>query len=108
MAREQIIIGCRLPNGLTLTHPVTKKKVTIAGMNSSKIIGATYTTTPMDKEFWDTWKIAYSEYKPLQTGAIFEARSDSEAVSKAKEMSKEKTGFEQMAQNAGGVKPADK
>ena len=76
-------------------------------MNSSKIIGATFTTTAIDKEFWDTWKIAYSEYKPLQAGAIFEARSESDAAAKGKEYSKRKTGFEPMAQDAAGVAKAD-
>jgi len=102
----KILIGCRLPHGLTLTHPATKVQVVVAGLHSSKIIGATHVTTEVDADFWQTWKTAYSDYVPLKTGAIFEARSDSEALGKAKELRKEKTGFEPMAQDAAGIKPA--
>jgi hypothetical protein len=108
MARPTVIIGCRLPNGLTITHPVSKQSATIAGLHSSKIIGATHVTTEVDQEFWDTWKVAYKDYAPLKTGAIFEARSETEALAKSKELRKEKTGFEPMAQDAAGVKKADK
>lgn len=104
----KILIGCRLPNGLTITHPVTKDKVTIAGLHSSKIIGATHVTTEVDADFWETWKTAYSDYAPLKVGAIFVARSETEAQGKAKELRKEKTGFEPMAQDAAGVKKAVK
>lgn len=105
----KILIGCRLPNGLILQHPESKAKVTIAGLHSSKIIGAKHITTEVDAEFWAAWKAAYaSDFKPLKTGAIFEAASASAAESKAKELEKEKTGFEPMAKEALGVKPSEK
>jgi hypothetical protein len=104
----KILIGCRLPHGLTIAHPTTKHEVTLAGLHSSKIIGATHVTTELDADFWQTWKTAYSDYAPLKNGAIFEARSETEAQAKAKEYRKEKTGFEAMAPDAAGVKKADK
>lgn len=109
-----ILVGCRLPNGLTITHPVSKQKVTIAGTYSSKIVkkdgspAADYVTTEVDADIWDTWKKAYSDYGPLKSGAIFEARNRTEALDKAKELKNEKTGFEPMAQDALGVKKVDK
>lgn len=110
----KVVIGCRLPHGLILTHPLSKQKVTLDGYHKSKIVArdgspaATFVTTEVDQEFWDTWKTAYSGYAPLKSGAIFEARNETEAVSKAKELRKEKTGFEPLEQSAIGVKPADK
>ena len=107
MAR--IIIGCRLPNGLTIAHPNTGVKATIAGMYSSKIIGATHITTEVDAELWEAWKTSVGkDYAPLKSGAIYEARSATEALDKAKDLRKEKTGFEPMAQDAPGVKKAEK
>ena len=105
----KIIIGCRLPNGLTLHHPITKEAVTLAGLHSSKIIGATHVTTEVDADFWEAWKEKFKDYAPLKSGAIFEARNETDATSKAKELRKEKTGFEPMATDgkdarASGVK----
>lgn len=111
MAKEFVLIGCRLPHGLVLRHPSPEHKdetVTLEGLKDSKVIGATYVTTKVDAEFWATWKTAYSDFQPLRTGAIFEARSDDEAKFKAKSLTKEKTGFEPMKPEDGGVKPAEK
>lgn len=104
----KVLIGCRLPNGLTITHPTTKKQITLNGLFQSKIIGATHALTEIEQEFWDTWKTAYKDYKPLKNGSIFEARGVREAEDKAKELKDEKTGFEPVAQDSGGVKKADK
>lgn len=105
----KIIIGCRLPNGLTLHHPVTGEAVTLDGLHKSKIIGATHVSTEVDAEFWDAWKTKFKDYAPLKAGAIFEARSETDALAKAKELRKERTGFEPMQtdgkdQRASGVK----
>lgn len=105
-----VIIGCRLPHGLVLKNPLAKNSsVTLAGLNSSRIIGADYVTTEVDADFWAAWKLTYEKsFEPFVKGAIFEARSESEAASIAKEVRKEKTGFEPMAKEAAGVKPAEK
>jgi hypothetical protein len=108
----KIVIGCRLPNGLALTHPISGETVTLAGLHSSKIIGSTHVSTEVDADFWEAWKAKYKDFQPLKTGAIFEARNESEAISKAKELRKEKTGFEPMATDgkdprAPGAKKAD-
>jgi hypothetical protein len=103
----KIIIGCRLPNGLVLTHG--NSSATLAGLHSSKIIGATHVTTEVDAELWEAWKtLMGKDFAPLKTGAIFEARNETEALAKSKELRKEKTGFEPMQQDAAGVKPSDK
>jgi hypothetical protein len=105
-----VLIGCRLPQGLILHHPLKPDvKVTLAGLYTSKIIGATYVTTEVDAEFWETWKIVHEgKFQPLDSGAIFEASSEDAAKRIAKELTKEKTGFEPLKQDAAGVKPANK
>lgn len=104
----KIVIGCKLPHGLTITHPVTKEKVTVAGLHASKVIGSTYMTTEVDADLWAAWKTVYSDYAPLKNGAIFEARSATEAKEKAADLVKEKTGFEPMPKEVAGIKKAEK
>jgi hypothetical protein len=112
----QVVIGCRLPHGLTLRHPnpEVKQEFKLPGIYSSKIVNrngspaAMHTTTMVDADFWEVWKTAYRGYKPLTTGAVFEARNETEAGGKAKELNKEKTGFEALLPESMGVKKADK
>jgi len=114
MAAKQIVIGCRLPHGIVLRNPLKPEDtVELAGVNKALIIGADHATTPVDAEFWETWKIAHKDFAPLKSGAIFEAKSESEAKAVAKELKDEKTGFEKMPSDEkslkkAGVKPADK
>jgi hypothetical protein len=107
MAKEMVLIGCRLPNGLILQHPKNRDiKVKLAGTYEAKseeglyMPPRLYTTTPVDAEFWAEWKAAYVGFPPLKNRAVFEARSDDEATQKAKDVKKEKTGFEGMDKNA--------
>lgn len=105
----RVIIGCKLPHGLILDHPLDPSKtVEINGLNRSMIVGAPYATTEVDGEFWEAWKTVHAAFPALQSGAIFEAGSVSEAAAVAKELEGEKTGFEPMEQNADGVKAVDK
>ncbi len=104
-----ILIGCRLPHGLVLSNPLKKgDKVTLAGLNSSRIIGADHVTTEVDAELWAAWKLTREKSPLFTSGAIFEARSESDAASIAKELRKEKTGLDAMPKDAAGVKPAEK
>jgi hypothetical protein len=114
MARETILIGCRLPNGLILHNPDPTKRdqtVKLAGTSSAPTEGGLYlppkmfATTEVDAEFWSAWKAAYVGFPPLKNRAVFEAKSEQEASAKAKELKNENTGFEQMVKTAGGVKP---
>lgn len=100
----KVVIGCKLPNGLTLVHPTHKHvRVALAGLNSARIIGATHVTTEVDQEFWDDFKAAHKDYAPLKSGSIFEARNETEAQAKGKELKKQKTGFEQVQPDSAGV-----
>ena len=102
-----VTIGCKLPHGIVLDHPLDpSKKVELRGKNRSLIIGAEYGTTEVDGEFWETWKTVHAEFPALRSGAIFEAANASDLAAVAAELKDEATGFEPMAQNAQGVKPA--
>ena len=105
---KTVLIGCKLPHGLILDHPLdVSKKVELAGLNKAIIIGADCATTPVDGEFWETWKTVHKDHPAIKSGAIFEARTTEEVKAKAKELKEEKTGFEPMSQEAMGVKVAD-
>lgn len=109
MAAKTVFVGCRLPHGLILDHPLDpSKKVELSGLNKATIIGATHAITEVDGEFWDAWKTVHADFPALKSGAIFEAKSAADVGAKAKEVAKEATGFEAMPQEAQGVKPADK
>lgn len=108
-APSKVLVGCRLPHGLIIEHPTTPAaKIELKGRNKSPIIGAPYATTEVDGEFWGAWKIFNAESRALKSGAIFEAVDSASLDAVAKEVAKEKTGFEQMPQEVQGIKPADK
>lgn len=102
MPRETVLIGCRLPNGIILTHPKNQEMIVrIAGTqvksaNGLYIPPKPYETTKVDAEFWNDWKAAYAGFPPLKNRALFEAKSDGDIVAKAKEVERVRTGFEQM------------
>jgi hypothetical protein len=103
MAKERILIGCRLPNGIILTDPQDKDvKVKIAGNAGEKLGSGIFlppravATTDVDLDLWTRWKAAYTGFPPLKTRAIFEARDEREAAVKAKDT--QRTGFEQISQ----------
>jgi hypothetical protein len=116
----KIIIGSRLPHGLVLTHPQRPaEKVTIKGLNSINTKNAKtglwsgasdfYTTTEIDADFWAAWKLTNAKnFKPLESGAIWEAPNITIAQGKAREVKKERTGFEPADPAKYGVKTAEK
>jgi len=107
MAKETVLIGCRLPNGLVLHHPKNRNiTVKLAGTYETKtesgvwMPARAFSTTAVDLEFWTAWKTAYEGFPPLKNRAVFEARSEQEAESKARNAEKVKTGFEPMSKTA--------
>ena len=107
MAKETVLIGCRLPSGLVLHHPKNRNlTVKLAGTYETKtengvwLPARPYSTTAVDAEFWAEWKAAYAGYPPLKNRSVFEARSEQEAESKAKNAERVKTGFEPMSKTA--------
>lgn len=102
-----VMVGCKLPNGIILSHPKHPKfTVTLAGVHSSKIIGATYAITEVDAEFWKAWKAANAEFTPFKTNAIFEGSTRQDVADMAGELEKEKTGLEPLSRETLGVTKA--
>lgn len=109
MAGKTIVIGCKLPNGIVLFHPMDRSKfVEIQGLNRSKVIGATYMTTLVDGDFWNDWKAVHTDFQPFTSQAIFEASGLREAEDKARELVGVKTGLEPLKKTDLNVTPADK
>lgn len=107
-AKEMIVVGCRLPAGLVLHHPADRNlQVVLNGprliVADGRQLSSNFATTEVEAEFWAAWKAAYSESPILESHAIFEAKTQSDASAKAKELQKEPTGFEQMPQTVAGV-----
>lgn len=94
---KTIQIGCKLPNGIVLHHPLDMgKEVTLQGLNKSQIIGATHVMNDVDADFWRDWESVHKDFEPLKSGAIFVGKDTTSG----------KTGFEPMLQNSEGVKTA--
>jgi hypothetical protein len=113
MAGKTVIIGCRLPHGVVLRHPVKQDAtVELKGLNSATIIGTEHVTTEIDAQFWADWKAANANSDLTKSNAVFEAKSLSDAAAIAREISDETTGLEPLRtdgkdKRAKGVKKAD-
>ena len=101
---KTVVVGCKLPHGLIINHPLDpSRKVTLNGPNSSRIVGAQYGMTEVDQDFWETWITLNSKFPAVLSNAIFEASSRQNLEAVAKELENQKTGFEPMPKNAHGV-----
>lgn len=103
-----VIIGCKLPHGIVLEHPLdsTKTKV-IKGLNREIVVGSGYGTTEVDIDFWEQWVAVNKEFVPFKNGSIFVAKNKESITAVAKEYEKVKTGLEPIDPNAkveGGLK----
>lgn len=106
-----ITVGCKLPNGIVLEHPLKPElTVSLNGLNKIIIIGADHATTEVDADFWEQWYGVNKEFPAIKSGAIFVAKNPNEVAAIAKEFKDRKTGFEKMKQEdkKSGLKPADK
>ena len=105
-----IKIGCKLPNGLIIFSPDGKNEIKLDGFNKESIrakmvlpSSEIYGVTEVDEQFWANWKGAYSDYAPLVSGAIFEAKDTNSLRSIAKELSGIKTGFDSVSKDANEI-----
>lgn len=115
-----ILIGCRLPHGIVLEveNAVSKEitKVALNGQNKSPAFEYTdiivlqrghFGLTEVDAGFWEKWLASHEDFAPLKSKAIFVAKDERSAKAQAAELRDQSTGFEAVAQDAGGVKPAE-
>ncbi len=104
-----VVVGCKLPHGITLEHPMDPTvTVELKGKNKALIVGADYATTEVDADFFEQWGAVNKEFPAVKSGAIFVAKSAADVAAVAREYADRKTGFEAMDQKSHGVKPADK
>ena len=104
---SSVVVGCKLPNGIVLEHPLdSTKKVVINGLNKATIVGAKYAVTTIDSDFWAEWIKIHKDFPAVLSGSIFVAQTSASVASIAREYQDRKTGFEGMDQEAGGVKAA--
>lgn len=104
-----VTIGCRLPTGLILQ--VGEKFVELEGQRQTQKRSPVILLTPddygvneVDAAFWEAWVTQVgTDYAPLKSGAIFEAKSAKEADAKAKDLKSKKTGHEPLSQDAKGI-----
>ena len=100
-----VVVGCRLPHGLLLQ--VDAIEIELKGANRSEIIGGDCGYTTVDADVWAKWVELYKDFAPLKNGALFAVKDEAGAKAKAKEVAKEKTGFEGASQNESGVSSAN-
>lgn len=101
-------VCCKLPNGITVE--LGEKKVHLAGISKTTIIGSTHGSTEVNDEFWKAWVEKNKEFPPYKAGAIFAAKNQNEAAAVAKDLAEVTTGLEPMKKQddkrAKGIKPA--
>lgn len=88
----QIIIGCKLPNGLILE--LDDKRVILNGANSAIIIGGHGITENVDADFWAAWLAKNKGMSFVKAGHVFAHEKPANVAAQAKERASEKTGFE--------------
>jgi hypothetical protein len=102
---DKISIGSRLPGGLILENPLDKTDtVTLNGLNKAAIIGATYVTTEISKDFWDMWVSVNNKFSAYENGSIFVIKNAKDAENIYREFESSKTGFERTEPNSHGIK----
>lgn len=94
---KTVSVGCKLPNGIILHHPLKPEiSVTLNGRNAAPIIGSDHGKTDVDAEFWDAWISANATFAPLTSGAIFVAKNAESLAAVAAEYKERTTGLEPM------------
>lgn len=108
-----VTIGCRLPNGIVMELD-SGAQVTLKGQNSAQARSPIILLseedcgyTEVDADFWAAWKAQVTaDFAPLRTMAIFEAKNQRDAEATHREVKKEKTGHEPMAQKSKDIEAA--
>ena len=108
-----VTVGCRLPHGLII-HLKDKPSARVELLGQNKCLiktpsGTEFGLTYVETDFWNKWKSENKDSAILNSGAVFEAKTDKEAADHVKEVYKDKkTGLEPMQPDSMGVSPADK
>lgn len=94
---NNVLIGCKLPSGLSLTLDGKEdgERVILNGMNTSRVAGG-YGITSLEKEKSDQLFRVYKDHSAFKNNAIFTHGTDKTAdlISVADELEGQKTGVE--------------
>jgi hypothetical protein len=106
-------VGCKIPNGLQLNlygkaaeETFVKDKIVLNGAHGTAMkVGV----TEVPKEFWDAWLTQNKNHPSVKAEFIFAFGDNKSVNDKAKEMMKEKTGFEGLDPHkpAAGIEPEE-
>lgn len=91
-------VGCKLANGIILE--MGDKKVTLAGANSSLIIGGHGITENVDQAFFEAWIMQNKDLQFVKAGHLFAHEKASNTAAQAKDRANEKTGLEPLNPSA--------
>ena len=97
------VIGCKLPNGLTITHK--GKTIHLLGANSSALINGFGITREVPAEAWDHFLVNHKSSKIVTNGIVFAVSDERSASAASLERGKVKTGLEQTDLKTTGVEP---
>lgn len=104
-----IIIGCKLPSGITL-QGTAGQDITLNGVNTSLVAGG-FGLTNVDENEAAFLFAQYEDFGPFKNKSIFSYGTDSvsDVAAMARDLQDEKTGFEGMdpEKPAPGLKPED-
>lgn len=105
---ETVTVGCKLPHGLIME--LGEKKITINGLNTSKIIGGHGITENVDKAFFDAWMEKNKELSFVKGGFLFAHTKPVNTEAEAKDRAKNETGLEPLdpAKAPKGIKITNK
>jgi hypothetical protein len=109
---KTILVGCRLPSGLTLDGMFPGTRVLLNGTNTSMVQGAPG-LTHVDETEWLFLKEQYASHSAFVSDAVFDFKSSdkvADVLAVADDLAGVKTGFEGLDPNkpAPGLEPEDK
>jgi len=94
---EMITVACKLPHGIhmDLHEPgKPKRRFTLKGNNSSRVIGGYGITTDVPKDFFDKWMSLHKDHPAVSGKLIFAHQQLASLESQAKERAELKHGME--------------
>jgi hypothetical protein len=104
---NKIIVGCKLPHGLTVS--VKGTRITFLGANKSVILASTSEdgvgiTRDVDSDLFAAFLTEYAESDFVKKGFIFQIKSESAIAGEVKDRKTLKTGMEQIVPATGEAK----
>jgi len=104
VSNATLTVACKMPHGFHLdifAPDKPKRRITVKGSNSSRVIGGYGITEGVPKDHWDVWLRQHPELPAVTGGLIFALGQTRSVEDKALEQAELRTGLE-------GLNPKDK